>query len=183
MWPEDAGSVLTRLARDAIARKLGVPGPASPHREWLREPGASFVTLTHDGGLRGCIGTLSAWRSLGQDVAGNAVSAAFEDPRFRPLSRAEFVDVAIEVSILSASKPLLFSSRDDLLSQLQPGVDGLILAAKSRRGTFLPQVWDELPDPSDFLDHLLRKAGLPSDYWGPDIHVERYTVTAFHEEP
>ena len=181
MWSDDAASVLTGLARAAIAGKLGLPGPEVAQSSWLDEPGASFVTLTIDGGLRGCIGSLTAWRHLGADVRANAVSAAFHDPRFQPLSKPEFAKVAIEVSVLTQAEPMAFTSRDDLLRQLRPGVDGLILSALGRRGTFLPQVWEELPTPASFVDHLLRKAGLPSSYWGPDVRVERYTVTAFHE--
>ena len=150
---------------------------------WLDVPGASFVTLTIDGDLRGCIGSLEAWRPLRDDVKSNAVSAAFRDPRFRPLSQAEFAQTAIEVSVLAKPEPMAFDSRDDLERQLRPGVDGLILSARGHRGTFLPQVWEQLPRPAEFVDHLLRKAGLPASYWGPDVAVSRYTVTAFHEAP
>jgi len=181
MWPPEAAAVLTGLARAAIARQLRLDHPTSPTADWLDQPGASFVTLTIDQALRGCIGSLAPWRPLGQDVAANARAAAFDDPRFRPLNRDEFDEVAIEVSVLSASQPITFSSRQDLLGQLHPGVDGLILTARGHRGTFLPQVWAELPEPSQFLTHLLRKAGLPADYWADDIAVERYAVTAFHE--
>ena len=185
--PDDAASVLTTLARAAIADELREPGPpASPRPvepEWLSQPGASFVTLTIGGTLRGCIGSLEAWRPLGADVSANAVAAAFRDPRFPALSAAEYDRVAVEVSVLTAPEPVAFTSRDDLLAQLRPGVDGLILTARGRRGTFLPQVWDELPEPVDFLAHLLRKAGLPASYWGADVEIERYTVTAFHETP
>lgn len=183
MWPDDAGPVLTGLARAAIAGRLGLSAP--PHRtpDWLSQPGASFATLTIDHALRGCIGSLTPWRPLGQDVAANAQGAAFDDPRFVPLSRDEFAGIAIEVSVLSATEPIEFRSRADLLAQLRPGVDGLVLTAGGRRGTFLPQVWAELPEPARFLDHLLRKAGLPPTYWGPDVAVERYSVTAFPETP
>jgi len=185
MLPADAGTVLTALARGAIARKLGVADRAQmpPRPDWLLEPGASFVTLTIGEALRGCIGSLTAWRALADDVESNAVSAAFRDPRFPPLSKGELADVAVEVSVLAPPEPIAFTYRDDLLRQLRPGVDGLILSGRGQRGTFLPQVWEQLPDPEDFLDHLLRKAGLPSSYWGRDVRVERYTVTAFHETP
>ena len=183
MLPDSAGPVLTGLARSAIGRKLGLPVASPAEPEWLREPGASFVTLTHDAGLRGCIGSLEAWRELGQDVSSNAVSAAFADPRFPALAVGEYSEIAVEVSVLTAPESIAFASRDDLIGQLRPDVDGVTISARGRRGTFLPQVWEELPDPAVFLSHLLRKAGLPSGYWGPDVRVERYRVTAFHEAP
>ena len=183
MWPADAAAVLTGLARAAIAERLARPGPSVAEAEWLGQPGASFVTLKAAGALRGCIGSLEAWRPLGADVRANALAAAFRDPRFAPVAAAEFDRVAIEVSVLTAPEPVAFSSRDDLLRQLRPGVDGLVLTARGHRGTFLPQVWDELPDPADFLAHLLRKAGLAGGYWGPDVEIERYGVTAFREVP
>ena len=181
-FPEDAGQVLTGLARAAIVREMG-GGPSSEAAwpRWLEEPGASFVTLTIGGDLRGCIGSLEAWRELGRDVESNAVSAAFGDPRFRPVAREEVGRIRIEVSVLSSPAPIEFSSREDLLGQLRPFVDGLIFSARGRRGTFLPQVWQDLPEPEVFLDHLVRKAGLRQGYWGEDVTVERYTVTAFHE--
>ena len=185
--PDDdarVGATLTGLARQAIAERLrlrggeSVPGSGAG---WLDEPGAAFVTLTIDGQLRGCIGSLEAWRPLREDVRANAVAAAFRDPRFTPLTAAEFERVAVEVSVLSPASPIAFTSRDDLLAQLRPGVDGLILTARGHRGTFLPQVWEELPRPAEFLDHLFLKAGLPPAYWGPDVRVERYTVRAYQE--
>lgn len=181
MWPSDASSILTGLARAAIARRLRLAEPTVNTPDWLSQPGASFVTLTIDQDLRGCIGSLAAWRPLGQDVPANALAAAFDDPRFPPLSRSEYPQVVIEVSVLSATEPIEFAPRADLLAQLRPGVDGLVLTAPGHRGTFLPQVWVELPEPADFLDHLLRKAGLPVSYWGSDVTIERYNVTAFHE--
>ncbi|MCL2787222.1 MAG: AmmeMemoRadiSam system protein A [Micrococcales bacterium] len=181
MLPSDAGGVLTALARSAIVRRLGGSAPRPAELAWLAEPGATFVTLTHDDELRGCIGSLQAWRALGEDVTSNAISAAFRDPRFPPVSQGELAGLAIEVSVLGVPQPVAFTSRADLEAQLRPGVDGLILSARGRRGTFLPQVWEELSSPEVFLDHLLRKAGVPSSYWGPDVRVERYTVTAFHE--
>lgn len=184
MIPADAGTVLVPLARKAIADELGprqrrpaaVDGP-----DWLREPGATFVTLTRGGRLRGCIGSLEAWRGVGEDVASNARSAAFHDPRFPPLSASELADLRVEVSLLSASEPIVFTDKADARAQLRPGVDGVILTARGHRGTFLPQVWDELPDPADFLAHLKRKAGLAASYWGPDVRLERYTVRKWGE--
>ncbi|MCL2483233.1 MAG: AmmeMemoRadiSam system protein A [Propionibacteriaceae bacterium] len=183
--PHDAGPVLLRLARSAIAAGLRVTSWADdvPLKEdWLRSPGATFVTLTLGGDLRGCIGSLVAHQALGEDVRSNAVSAAFRDPRFPPLSVDEFKQVDIEVSVLSDPEPMTFSGKENALANLRPGVDGVILSARGHRATFLPQVWEELPDPSQFIAHLMRKAGLPADYWAPDIRIDRYQVTAFHEQ-
>jgi AmmeMemoRadiSam system protein A len=116
-------------------------------------------------------------------VRANARAAAFDDPRFAPLGVGELDRTRIEVSVLSAPKPVVFADRDDLLAQLRPGVDGLILTAPGGRGTFLPQVWEQLETPELFLAHLVRKAGLPSGYWSDRVRVERYSVTAFEEPP
>ena len=144
----------------------------------LNEPGASFVTLQRQGELRGCIGTLTAYQPLVDDVIQNAFSAAFRDRRFAPLTRAELSDLELHISLLSPCEPLHFRSEADLLRQLRPGIDGLVLQDGHHRGTFLPQVWEALPDPVAFLTHLKHKAGLPADYWSPSLTVERYTVDA-----
>jgi len=140
----------------------------------LSEPRATFVTLEKHGQLRGCIGMLEAVRPLVKDIAENAFSAAFRDPRFPPLQADELVDLAIHLSLLTPAEPMAFDSEQDLLSQLQPGVDGLILAEGYRRGTFLPSVWESLPEPRQFLRHLKQKAGLPPDYWSKNIRISRY---------
>ena len=142
----------------------------------LEEERATFVTLTIDGSLRGCIGRLEACRSLAEDVAENAVSAAFHDPRFPPLSRDEFDRLNISISILSQPEEMLFASEHDLLSQIRPRTDGLILQEGERRGTFLPSVWAELPDQELFFEHLKLKAGLPAGYWSDTLRVFRYTA-------
>jgi AmmeMemoRadiSam system protein A len=147
----------------------------------LERPGAAFVTLTQGGELRGCIGSLEAWRPLRADVQANALAAAFDDPRFPPLRADELDRTRIEVSVLSAPEPLEFADRADLLARLRPGVDGLILHTRGHRGTFLPQVWEQLPTPELFLAHLVRKAHLPAGYWSDDVRIDRYTVTAFEE--
>ena len=187
--PTDAGLILLSLARSAIAHRLGptgqAPAVAVKRAAWLEEPGASFVTLTSGrlpgGPLRGCIGTLEAHRPLREDVEANAVAAATRDPRFPPLSRAELEDTIVEVSVLSAPTALPVVGEAELLARLHPGVDGVILSDARHRATFLPQVWEQLPDPADFLARLRRKAGLPADYWGRDVVVETYTVTAWQE--
>jgi len=185
-FPDDAGKVLTGLARAAIARGATRSRSAQDDEKganaWLDAPGAAFVTLTQDGQLRGCIGSLVAHRALQDDVTSNARAAAFDDPRFMPLQAEELARTRIEVSVLSAPVPMPFACRDDALAQLRPGIDGVILTAGRRRATFLPQVWEELPDKEEFIAHLFRKAGLPADYWGDDVTISRYTVTAFIED-
>lgn len=142
----------------------------------LVAPRASFVTLEKGGRLRGCIGSLEAWRPLAVDIAENAFAAAFRDPRFPPLREDEAADLAIHLSLLTPAVAMVFSSEADLLAQLQPGVDGLILSAGPCRGTFLPSVWAELPTPQLFLSQLKRKAGLAADYWSPGVRIWRYTT-------
>jgi AmmeMemoRadiSam system protein A len=137
---------------------------------------ASFVTLEKGGQLRGCIGSLKAWRPLVVDVAENAFAAAFRDPRFPPLRVDEADDLAIHLSLLTPAVAMTFRSEADLLAQLQPGVDGLILQEGSCRSTFLPSVWAELPTPPRFLTQLKRKAGLAADYWSPGVRIWRYTT-------
>lgn len=150
--------------------------PLEDYDEALREPRASFVTLQIGGQLRGCIGSLVAHRPLIADIAANAFAAAFSDPRFPPLRSDEFEQLEIHLSLLSPSSPMQFSSEQDLANQLRPGVDGLILSDRGRRGTFLPSVWASLPTPEQFLQHLKLKAGLPANHWSDSLQVERYTV-------
>lgn len=137
---------------------------------------ATFVTLQKHHQLRGCIGMLEALRPLAEDIAKNAFAAAFNDPRFPPLRDDELADLEIHLSILSTPEPMLFSSEQNLLTQLQPGIDGLIFQVGHRRGTFLPSVWEQLPEPEQFLRHLKQKAGFSSDYWSDNIQVFRYRV-------
>lgn len=172
------GPVLLGIARDALARDGDfTPGPWA--EEWLCEIGASFVTLKLDGDLRGCIGTVDAHRCLGDDVAHNARAAAYRDPRFPPVSLHERELVRIEVSVLSAREPFPVSSESDAAAKLRPGVDGVYLEFQHARSTFLPQVWESLPDPMDFLAELRRKAGLPARFWHPSMRLSRYTVEKF----
>lgn len=145
----------------------------------LCEPGASFVTLLREGELRGCIGSLAALRPLVEDVAENAYAAAFSDPRFYPLQAAELRGLEVHISLLSEDEPIHFSSQNDLIKQLRPGIDGLILEEGFRRGTFLPSVWEQLPDAREFLQHLKLKAGLPINYWSETLRVSRYTTHSF----
>jgi AmmeMemoRadiSam system protein B/AmmeMemoRadiSam system protein A len=177
----DAGRTLIEIAKGAIANGLAlnsVPVKRN-HLPWLLQPGATFVTLTKGGELRGCIGSLTATRPLGQDVASNARAAAFEDPRFPKLTREEWSSCAIEVSLLSASKPIRFADEADLLAQIRAGEDGLILECDGKRATYLPQVWEALPDKRQFLRELVTKAGLPAETSPARCKVSRYRVIKF----
>jgi len=174
--PANKGDVLLPIARATIARQLGMKLTAREDAAFLRETGATFVTLKRDGQLRGCIGSLEARRALLDDLKHNARAAAFLDPRFRPVSLREFDEIKVEVSLLSDSVPIEFRDEADLIGQLVPDVDGLILEHGSHRGTFLPQVWESLPQPRDFLSQLKLKAGLPARFWHPDLRLARYTV-------
>lgn len=171
---------LLDLARQSIRHGLdhgrALEVDPSAYDPALQTPGAAFVTLHRNGELRGCIGSLEAWRPLVSDVAENAFAAAFHDPRFPPLQDNEFDDLAMHLSILSPSEPIRFTDQADLIRQLRPGVDGLVLEDGPRRGTFLPSVWEQLPDPEQFLTHLKLKAGLPPDYWSDRLRVSRYTA-------
>jgi AmmeMemoRadiSam system protein A len=175
---DSRGATLIAIAREAIARE-GDPGPRAWNEPWLRATGASFVTLKLDGELRGCIGTIDPHRALGDDVAHNARSAAYRDPRFLPVTPAERRRLEIEVSVLSPREPMKVASESDAAAQLRPGVDGVYLEYDHLRSTFLPQVWESLPDPRDFLAELRRKAGLPGHFWNPSIRLSRYTVEKF----
>lgn len=177
----DLGVALLHLARDAIGSRFGLPAAAPDRLPELGEPGASFVTLMQDGKLRGCIGTLLPHQALADDIRENACNAAFGDPRFLPLTLEEWARTKVEVSLLTPPRPMRFKDEADALAQLRPGIDGVLLTAGWRRATFLPQVWEQLPTPSEFLSHLKRKAGLPADYWGPELQLERYEVRKWKE--
>ncbi len=175
------GQALLSQARDAISRHLGGSGCACTEQPWMQQPAASFVTLTQHGDLRGCIGSLQACRPLRDDVRSNAVAAATRDPRFVPLTLAELPRTRIEVSLLAPSQPLHFDSEQQALAQLRPGIDGLILEYRDARSTFLPQVWESLPQARDFLARLKLKAGLPADFWHRELRLSRYTVSKWQE--
>jgi AmmeMemoRadiSam system protein A len=179
--PPDAGRVLLPLARAAIAAQLGIAHAAHGDQPWLKTSGASFITLMLGEKLRGCIGTLRAHRTLAEDVQANAVAAAFRDPRFPPLGAGEFSGVALEVSVLSALEPLAFADESDALRQLRAGIDGVVFEYGYHTGTFLPQVWEDFKEPSEFLAHLKYKAGLPPDFWDAEVRLSRYTVFKWRE--
>lgn len=183
---ETLRSALLHIALDSIREGLETGKPlkvvTKDYDLALQEKLASFVTLHRHGALRGCIGHLEPVRPLINDVADNAFSAAFRDPRFSPLTLSELEGLDIHISILTPAQPMSFSSEADLVSQIQPGVDGLILQDGSHRGTFLPSVWESLPDRRQFWLHLKRKAGLPQDYWSSTLKVFRYHTESFGKE-
>ena len=183
--PEDR-QYLLNLARLTITRSLEGRDPPAVELARLTEElgslGASFVTLTIHDQLRGCIGSIEPRRPLVLDVRENALGAAFRDPRFPPLSRRELDDVHIEVSVLTVPQPLAYVDSADLLAKLRPHVDGVIIERGWHRATFLPQVWEKLPDPREFVGSLCLKAGLPSDdYLRPGLEVLTYQVEKFEE--
>ncbi len=177
----DKGAALLAHARAAIAGELGLTPPRAQEAAFLDALGATFVTLRSQAQLRGCIGSLEALRPLRVDVRANAIAAAFSDPRFAPLARAEYETIDVEVSLLSSSTPVMAANEADLCAQLRPGIDGVTLELDGRRGTFLPQVWDALSDPREFLAQLKRKAGLPADFWSSELQISRYTVEKWAE--
>lgn len=172
--------ILLETARDSIrygfAHGRALPVDPSGYPEALRAPAPVFVTLTRRGELRGCIGALESSGSLVENVAYYAHAAAFSDARFSPVAPDEFPGLDIAISVLSPLESINFSSELDLVRQLRPGVDGLLLEEEGYRGTFLPSVWECLPEPADFLRRLKVKAGLDSDYWSETIQVRRYTT-------
>jgi AmmeMemoRadiSam system protein A len=180
-------TILLRLAREAMERGVrGVelsPLDLASLPPILREEGSSFVTLTSRGQLRGCIGSLEAYQSLAEDVRAHAVAAALKDPRFPPVQEQESSAIQIEISRLTRPIPLEYRDAEDLLSKLRPHVDGVILRDHSyHRATFLPQVWEKISDPAEFLNNLCYKMGLEPDLWRrKQFEVLTYQVEEFHE--
>ena len=177
---------LLRLAREAM--ECAVRGQVLPPLDiksltpLLQANGSSFVTLTIDDDLRGCIGALEAYQPLAEDVREHAVSAALHDPRFPPVRENELNRIKLEVSRLTAPHLLEYSSSEDLLKKLNPHVDGVILRDNFRRATFLPQVWEKIPDPAEFLNHLCQKMGVRANTWREaKLQVYVYQVEEFHE--
>ncbi|MBT8328680.1 MAG: AmmeMemoRadiSam system protein A [Desulfofustis sp.] len=184
--PQEYGPRLLKLVRDTIGQHLGVidkVDQAGLEGEPLRQELATFVTLKIEGRLRGCIGNLEPAGPLLGTLAQNGHHAAFNDHRFSPLSVEEFERVQIDVSILSKPVPLDYTDGQDLLTKLRPDIDGVILEKGKARATFLPQVWKQLPEPKQFMEHLCRKAGLSPRAWqGKDIEIYLYQVQSFNEE-
>ena len=178
----ERGEILLPIARAAISRVLNVPHTADESAPWLAGHGACFVTLTQHGELRGCIGSLQAHRPLLEDVKSNAVSAALHDPRFTPLSVEELDITTVEISLISAAQAMQVRDEADALAQLRPSIDGIIFEFGRYRSTFLPQVWESLAQPRDFLAMLRRKAGLPDNFWAEGVKLSRYSVTKWKED-
>ncbi len=180
---DQRGRILLPIVRSVISDALGKPNePTDENPPWLHEQGASFVTLTMNQHLRGCIGSLEAHRPLLLDVKANAYAAAFRDPRFSPLTIAELDTTEIEISLLSPQQSIAFKGEADALAQLRPNIDGVVFKYGHYRSTFLPQVWEQLTDATTFMAHLKHKAGLHPEFWHDDVELYRYTVTKFKEK-
>ena len=179
-------ALLLSTAAEAIESQITNRVATAPETELLpaelRIPRASFVTLTLEGALRGCCGSLEARRPLALDVWANARASAFGDPRFEPLDRREWPRVHLEVSVLSPLERMFVHDEAELRARLVPGTDGLVLAWRGDRATFLPKVWEQLQEPTQFLTHLKRKAGWHDEFWAPDIEVWRYAAEVFADE-
>lgn len=182
---EEEGKLLLRIARETIRTRLFGGKVDMPHDlpQSLKEKKGTFVTLTIEGRLRGCIGHILPTEPLVEGVVENAINAAFRDPRFPPLSKEEFERIRIEVSVLTTPKKLAYKDYKDLLKALRPNMDGVIIRKGINQATFLPQVWEQLPSKEEFLTHLCIKAGLSPEEWKKGtLEVETYQVQAFHEE-
>ena len=181
--PPETGQTLIAIARGAIARQLNPDTRFNvPDADWLQAKRASYVTLLHDGRLRGRSGTLEAQRTLAEDVMANAVAAACKDPRFKPLGRDEFANTRIEVCVLSALESLQTTDEAATLAQLRPGTDGVVLEYGCHRSSFLPEMWDHSADAAEFLARLKYQAGLPPDFWSPEVRIGRYTAIKWQEK-
>lgn len=183
--PEER-KLLLKMAREALEK--GVRREALPELDLeslpvpLKELGASFVTLTRKGELRGCIGALEAHQTLAEDVQEHAVVAALQDYRFPPVEPEELPEIEIEISRLTPAKLLEYDKPEELLLRLRPCIDGVVLKSGVRRATFLPQVWDNIPDPATFLSYLCQKMGAAPDLWRhKKLEVYTYQVEEFHE--
>lgn len=183
MTSEQNKRILKKLAKQSIEYGIqhGKPLPITEdyQAEELTLQRATFVTLMKQGQLRGCIGSLEAHRPLIEDVVQNSFSSAFRDYRFNPVTEQELDDLDITISILNPPQPMKFVSENDLLIQLRPNIDGLIIEDQGHRATFLPSVWQSLPQPEKFLTQLKLKAGLSSNYWSPQLQAYRYTTESF----
>lgn len=180
---DQRGRHLLSIARGALAEKLLGEKQALPKAAWLKKPGAAFVTLRTKNRLRGCIGTVIPYRSLVDDVRQNAVAAATRDGRFSPLQRRELERTSIEVSELSPLERIECSTERELLENIMPQTHGLVMESDSGRSTFLPSVWESIPDPSDFLRQLKIKAGMAPQCWPADLKVWRYSARKWTDDP
>jgi len=178
--------ILLKIAREALEKAVqGIPLPEVKLNKLppsLQANGASFVTLTINDRLRGCIGTLEAYQPLAEDVQEHAVAAALQDFRFPNVEPSELPLIEIEVSVLTPREPLIYDGPDDLIQKIRPGMDGVVLEDGFRKATFLPQVWEKLTSPESFLSQLCMKMGAPDDLWRKKpLKVFTYQVQKFHE--
>jgi AmmeMemoRadiSam system protein A len=178
---EREGRALARYAREVIASGLGGPDPTPPSFPGAREPGATFVTVRRGARLQGCIGSLSPHAPLVEDVAHNANAAAFVDPRASPLDLSDVPALDVEVTVLGPLRPIAFEGEAEAIAALRPGEDGVVLSWRGHRGTLLPQVWRELPEPAEFLAHVKVKAGLPETFWADDVQLFRYAAQKYED--
>ena len=181
--PEDAKNELLRIAKCSIEHEFReqdrLPVRVENFSPELRKPGACFVTLRIHDQLRGCIGSLQAKLALVDDVTRNAHEAAFGDPRFARLTWPEFKQLKVFIAVLTRPEPIAFTSEDDLLCQLQPHLDGVILQDGRRQATLIPAAWNSIRSPAEFMKTLKMKAGLPQTYWSETIHFQRYQTETF----
>ena len=175
------GRFLVKIAWSTLESDLLGKSTDLPQGQWLQEQRACFVTLHRSGELRGCVGSMLAYRPLFEDIQDNTRAAAFRDPRFPAVSASEIESLSLEVSLLSPLESVIFHSESDLISQLRPGVDGLLLEHGYHRGTFLPAVWASLSEPALFWSRLKTKAGIPKDFWSPEFKVQRYTTRTWSD--
>lgn len=182
---EEEHQLLSTIARDSIQNGLQnhhpLPITLAEVSPPLKKKAATFVTLTLNSTLRGCIGSVVATQPLITDIANNAFNAAFNDPRFSPITAQDLPELSIQISILSTTSKIAHQDEQDLINTITPHVDGIILKDQGRSSTFLPAVWEQLPDPSDFIAHLKLKAGFSQDYWSETLEVYRYSVESWHE--
>lgn len=179
---EEQGRALARYAREVIASALGAHTPSPPEFAGSHDPAATFVTLRHGRRLHGCMGSLTPHESLVDDVAHNAGAAAFVDPRATPLELDDVPRLDVEVTVLGPLEPIDFHDEEGAIAALRPGIDGVVLKWHGRRGTLLPQVWNDLPDPREFLANVKIKAGLPETFWSPDVQLFRYQAHKYSDE-
>lgn len=175
--------VCLHVARESIRHGLEKGNAlhinTSDYSAKLQQHAASFVTLHKHGELRGCIGALEAYQPLINDISEHAFAAAFQDPRFPRLEENEYNDIEVDISVIGLPETIIFESEEDLLKKIRPDIDGLILEFGYNRGTFLPSVWEQLPDKKEFLEHLKMKAGLPMHWWDNKVKISRYETFSF----
>jgi AmmeMemoRadiSam system protein A len=177
----EQGEELLKLARASIASGFGAQSPDQPAGDWLARPGATFVSLHQQGDLRGCVGNIRPLPSLFESVVRNARAAAFDDSRFSPLGEDELARTRLEVTVLSPLERLPATTEQEAIAQLRPGIDGVVLNYHGRTSVFIPQMWEQLPDPREFLFHLRRKARFPVD-WQPGMSIDRFTAEHWEEK-